>query len=57
VTTTPARMLGIEKRVGTLEVGKDADLVLWSGQPFEPSSRVVGVVLDGVLQVDPRARE
>ncbi|MFN0241584.1 MAG: amidohydrolase family protein [Planctomycetota bacterium] len=57
VTSTPARMLGIEKRVGTLEVGKDADLVLWSGPPFEPSSRVVGVVLDGVLQVDPRERE
>lgn len=57
VTINPARMLGVEKRVGTIEVGKDADLVLWSGTPFEPSSRVVGVVLDGVLAVDPRARE
>lgn len=56
VTITPARLLGIDKRVGTLEVGKDADLVLWSGPPFEASSRVVGVVLDGVLQVDPRTR-
>jgi imidazolonepropionase-like amidohydrolase len=57
VTINPARMLGVEKRVGTIEVGKDADLVLWSGPPFEPSSRVVGVVLDGVLAVDPRAQE
>lgn len=57
VTINPARLLGVDKRVGTIEVGKDADLVLWSGPPFEPSSRVVGVVLDGVLAVDPRARE
>jgi imidazolonepropionase-like amidohydrolase len=57
VTINPARMMGVENRVGTLEVGKDADLVLWNGPPFEPSSRVIGVVLDGVLKVDPRARE
>jgi imidazolonepropionase-like amidohydrolase len=40
-----------------LEVGKDADLVLWNGPPFEPASRVIGVVLDGVLKIDPRAQE
>jgi len=52
VTTTPARLLGVADRVGTVEAGKDADLVLWSGTPFEPSSRVLGVVLDGELVVD-----
>jgi imidazolonepropionase-like amidohydrolase len=57
VTINPARMLGVEDRVGSLEVGKDADLVLWNGPPFEPSSRVIGVVLDGVLKVDPRPQE
>ncbi len=57
VTISPARMLGVEDRVGSVEVGKDADLVLWNGTPFEPSSRVVGVLLDGVLKVDPRAHE
>lgn len=56
VTIAPARMLGVEDRVGSLEVGKDADLVLWNGPPFEPSSRIVGVLVDGVLQVDPRER-
>jgi len=57
VTIAPARMLGVEDRVGSIEVGKDADLVLWNGPPFEPQSRVVGVVLDGELRVDPRPRE
>ncbi|MEX1024998.1 MAG: amidohydrolase family protein [Planctomycetota bacterium] len=54
VTITPARMVGVDSRVGSLEVGKDADLVLWSGPPFEPSSHVIGVVLNGELVVDPR---
>ena len=57
VTVNPAKLLGVEDRVGTVEVGKDADLVLWNGAPFEPTSRVVGVLLDGVLKVDPRAHE
>lgn len=54
VTITPARLLGVDDRVGSVEVGKDADLVLWNGTPFEPTTRVVGVVLDGELAVDPR---
>jgi len=53
VTTNPASMLGIEERVGTLEVGKDADIVLWSGQPFEATSTVVGVLVDGALVLNP----
>jgi len=57
VTVTPAKMLGVDGRVGTIEVGKDADLVLWNGPPLEPSSRIVGVILDGALVVDPRAKE
>lgn len=56
VTIDPARMIGVEKRVGSLEVGKDADLVLWSGTPFEATSRVVGVLVDGRLILDPRAK-
>jgi imidazolonepropionase-like amidohydrolase len=56
VTLVPARLVGVEKRVGSLEVGKDADLVLWSGKPFEPSARVIGVLLEGELVLDPRPR-
>lgn len=54
VTLVPARLVGVEQRVGSIEVGKDADLVLWSGKPFEPSSRVIGVLLEGELVLDPR---
>jgi imidazolonepropionase-like amidohydrolase len=54
VTTTPARLLGLEDQLGTLAVGRAADLVLWSGPPFEASSAVIGVLVDGVLVLDPR---
>lgn len=57
VTINPARILGVEERVGSIEVGKDADLVLWSGPPFEPASRVIAVVLDGVLKFDGRTTQ
>ncbi|MBK7642776.1 MAG: amidohydrolase family protein [Planctomycetes bacterium] len=57
VTTNPARMLGVEDRVGSIEVGKDADLVLWNGEPFQATSRVIGVIVDGALVLDPRAKE
>lgn len=54
VTINPARMAGVDDRLGSIEVGKDADLVLWSGRPFLPTSRVVGVILNGELVLDPR---
>ena len=56
VTLVPARLAGVEKRVGSIEVGKDADLVLWSGKPFEPSSRILGILLEGQLVLDARAK-
>jgi imidazolonepropionase-like amidohydrolase len=55
VTTTPAELIGIADRVGTLEAGKDGDCVLWNGTPFEPTSSVVGVIVGGRLVLDPRA--
>lgn len=54
VTIVPARLAGVDDRVGSIEVGKDADLVLWSGTPFEPTSEVIGVFLNGELVVDRR---
>lgn len=48
ITIVPARILGIEHRIGSLEVGKDADIALYDGNPFEYSSHAVGTVIDGV---------
>jgi imidazolonepropionase-like amidohydrolase len=52
ITLEAARILGIDDRVGSLEPGKDADLALYDGDPFEYTSHCVGVVIDGVLVED-----
>ena len=49
VTIDAARVLGIDNRVGSLEAGKDADLALFDGDPFEYTSHVVGVIINGQL--------
>lgn len=55
ITIDAARLLGVDKRVGSLEAGKDADLVLFDGDPFEFTTHVVGVFIDGE-QVSTEAR-
>lgn len=58
VTLTPARILGLDDRLGSIEPGKDADLVLYDGDPFEHLTRVCKVFIDGELMEDrcpPRA--
>ena len=47
VTTDAAKILGVDKRVGSLESGKDADVVLFDGDPFEYTSHVTGVIING----------
>lgn len=47
ITIDAARILGLERQVGSIVPGKDADLVLFDGDPFEYTTHVVGVVLDG----------
>jgi imidazolonepropionase-like amidohydrolase len=47
ITINPAEILGIEDRVGTIEVGKDADLVLMSGHPFELDAQVEYTFVEG----------
>ena len=49
MTTVPAEQFGISDRVGSIEKGKDADLVILSGEPFSLTSRVLGVMVDGEL--------
>ena len=48
ITINPARHIGVEARVGTLEVGKDADIVLASGNLFELHSRIVATYINGI---------
>jgi imidazolonepropionase-like amidohydrolase len=47
ITIDAARVLGVEKRVGSLEAGKDGDVALFDGDPFEFTSHVIGVVING----------
>lgn len=47
ITINPARHVGIADRVGSLEVGKDADIVITDGCPFEVSTKVKYVFIDG----------
>ena len=47
VTITPARVWGISDRTGSLEAGKDADVVIWSGDPFEVTSAAEQVFIKG----------
>ncbi len=48
VTLTPARLWGVDDRVGSLEAGKDADVVVWSGDPFELTTGAEHVFIKGV---------
>lgn len=52
VTINPAKQLGIDKRVGSLEPGKDADFVIWSGHPLDSRSVVLQTWIDGKKYFD-----
>jgi imidazolonepropionase-like amidohydrolase len=51
-TANPAWALGLEDKIGTLEAGRNADVVLWSGNPFSVYSRAEKVWVDGALMYD-----
>lgn len=52
VTINPAKQLGIDRRVGSLEPGKDADFVVWSGHPLDSRSVVLQTWIDGKKYFD-----
>ena len=52
VTINPAKQLGIDKYVGSLETGKDADIVVWSGDPLSTATICEKTFVDGVLRFD-----
>ena len=50
ITLDAARILGLDQRIGSLEPGKDADLALYDGDPFEYTTHCTATVIDGVVQ-------
>lgn len=47
ITINPAKMFGVADRLGSLEIGKTADVVVWDGDPLETSTRPIAVLIDG----------
>ncbi|HET9329318.1 MAG TPA: amidohydrolase family protein, partial [Steroidobacteraceae bacterium] len=52
LTANPAKSLGLDSRIGTLEPGKMADVVVWNGTPFSVYALADLVYIDGALRFD-----
>src|SRR5438046_10104995 len=52
VTINPAKQLKIEQRVGSIETGKDADLVVWNHHPMSTTAIVERTYIDGIVYYD-----
>ena len=52
VTLNPAKLLHLDDRVGSLKVGKDADVVLWSGHPMSIYTKAEKTIIDGAVYFD-----
>ena len=52
ITLNPAKQLGIDKRTGSIEIGKDADIAIWTAHPFSVYSRVETTLVEGEILFD-----
>ena len=52
VTINPAKLLHLNDRTGSIKVGKDADVVLWSGNPLSIYSKAEKTIIDGAVYFD-----
>lgn len=57
VTLTPAELFGVSDRIGSLQAGRDANVVVWSGDPFEFSTRVEHVLIRGREVLEPSRQD
>ena len=57
ITLAPAELFGISDRIGSLQAGRDANLVVWSGDPFEFSTQVEHVFIRGVEMKEPSRQD
>ena len=52
LTSNAAQSLGLEEKIGSIEIGKNADIVLWNGDPFSTYTKASKVWIDGTLLYD-----
>jgi imidazolonepropionase-like amidohydrolase len=52
ITLNPAHDVGLGDRVGSIDVGKEADLVIMTRHPFDPATRVEKTLVDGIVYFD-----
>ena len=52
VTLNPAKLLHLDDRIGSIKIGKDADVVLWSANPLSIYARVEKTIIDGIVYFD-----
>jgi imidazolonepropionase-like amidohydrolase len=57
VTLNPAKMLHVDDKVGSIKVGKDADLVVWSDNPLSIYAKAEQTIVDGIVYFDRRRDE
>jgi imidazolonepropionase-like amidohydrolase len=57
ITLTPAQILGVADRIGSLEVGKDADLVICSGDPLDSFTEIEQVLIQGKVVYERKATQ
>ena len=54
ITIEPAKLLGLDDRIGSLAAGKDADFVIWSHDPLDPAAVAESVHINGKSVSQPR---
>jgi imidazolonepropionase-like amidohydrolase len=57
ITINPARELGLDRRLGSIEVGKDADIAIFNGHPFDGFARCELALIDGEVQFQRKSKD